>query len=259
MHFAALLSVGDSVAAPARYYQNNVLRDAGAARCAGPRVGRAAGVLVDRGGLRRAAPDADCRGPSPRGRSTRTARPSWPSSGRCRTTSGRTACAPCACGTSTRPAPIRTGRSARTTAPRSISFRARWRRRRTGRRWSSSATTTPPRTAPAAGTTCTSPTWRPRTSSRSPRSRRASRPASTTSGTAARSRCATSSRPSSASRAGACATRWGRGAAATRRCCWPRASARGRSSAGSPIYEELDVIVETAWRWHRSHPRGYAS
>ena len=37
-------------------------------------------------------------------------------------------------------------------------------------------------------------------------------------------------------------------------------SARARSELGwEPIYEELDVIVETAWRWHRSHPRGYAS
>ena len=38
------------------------------------------------------------------------------------------------------------------------------------------------------------------------------------------------------------------------------ASERARSELGwEPIYEELDVIVETAWRWHRSHPRGYAS
>ena len=26
-----------------------------------------------------------------------------------------------------------------------------------------------------------------------------------------------------------------------------------------PQYEELDVIVETAWRWHRVHPEGYGS
>ncbi len=26
-----------------------------------------------------------------------------------------------------------------------------------------------------------------------------------------------------------------------------------------PQYEELDVIVETAWRWHRAHPEGYGS
>ncbi len=37
-------------------------------------------------------------------------------------------------------------------------------------------------------------------------------------------------------------------------------SARARSELGwEPVYEDLDVIVETAWRWHRSHPRGYAS
>jgi len=26
-----------------------------------------------------------------------------------------------------------------------------------------------------------------------------------------------------------------------------------------PQYEDLKVIVETAWLWHRTHPRGYAS
>ena len=26
-----------------------------------------------------------------------------------------------------------------------------------------------------------------------------------------------------------------------------------------PRYEDLDVIVETAWRWHRTHPEGYGS
>ena len=37
-------------------------------------------------------------------------------------------------------------------------------------------------------------------------------------------------------------------------------SARARSELGwEPEYGELDVIVETAWRWHRSHPAGYAS
>ena len=37
-------------------------------------------------------------------------------------------------------------------------------------------------------------------------------------------------------------------------------SARARSELGwVPEYGELDVIVETAWRWHRSHPAGYAS
>ena len=37
-------------------------------------------------------------------------------------------------------------------------------------------------------------------------------------------------------------------------------SARARSELGwEPEYGELDVIVETAWRWQRSHPAGYAS
>jgi len=26
-----------------------------------------------------------------------------------------------------------------------------------------------------------------------------------------------------------------------------------------PSYEEIDVIVETAWRWRVAHPRGYES
>ena len=37
-------------------------------------------------------------------------------------------------------------------------------------------------------------------------------------------------------------------------------SLRARAELGwEPAYGELDVIVETAWRWHRSHPAGYAS
>jgi UDP-glucose 4-epimerase len=27
----------------------------------------------------------------------------------------------------------------------------------------------------------------------------------------------------------------------------------------TPKYTDVRSIVETAWRWHRSHPRGYAS
>lgn len=27
----------------------------------------------------------------------------------------------------------------------------------------------------------------------------------------------------------------------------------------SPAYTDIEAIVETAWKWHRSHPRGYAS
>lgn len=36
--------------------------------------------------------------------------------------------------------------------------------------------------------------------------------------------------------------------------------ARARSMLGwEPVYDEIETIVETAWRWQRSHPRGYAS
>ena len=51
-------------------------------------------------------------------RSTPTARRSWRSSARCRTSSARTACARSRCATSTPPAPIRTASSARITRPR---------------------------------------------------------------------------------------------------------------------------------------------
>ena len=36
--------------------------------------------------------------------------------------------------------------------------------------------------------------------------------------------------------------------------------ARARAELGwEPEYGDLDAIVETAWRWHRAHPAGYAS
>ena len=36
-------------------------------------------------------------------------------------------------------------------------------------------------------------------------------------------------------------------------------SERVRTELGwEPQYEALDTIVETAWAWHRTHPRGYA-
>ena len=37
-------------------------------------------------------------------------------------------------------------------------------------------------------------------------------------------------------------------------------SARARADLGwRPAYDDLEVMVETAWRWHRSHPNGYAA
>ena len=36
-------------------------------------------------------------------------------------------------------------------------------------------------------------------------------------------------------------------------------SERARRELGwSPKYTDLKAIVETAWRWHRTHPDGYA-
>ena len=35
-------------------------------------------------------------------------------------------------------------------------------------------------------------------------------------------------------------------------------SGRARDALGwTPRFEELDVIVETAWHWHQAHPHGY--
>jgi len=36
-------------------------------------------------------------------------------------------------------------------------------------------------------------------------------------------------------------------------------TARIQSELGwRPRYADLDTVVETAWRWHRTHPRGFA-
>ena len=37
------------------------------------------------------------------------------------------------------------------------------------------------------------------------------------------------------------------------------ASDKARQELGwKPEYETLDVIIESAWKWHQSHPNGYA-
>ena len=41
--------------------------------------------------------------------------------------------------------------------------------------------------------------------------------------------------------------------------CSPRASGSKRDLGWRPRFEELDIIVETAWRWRAAHPRGYAT
>ena len=116
MHFAASLDVGESVRDPVGYYRNNVggalavLEAMAAERCSTSSSRPPARPTASRSRRR-----------SPRrirsGRSTATARRSWRSSGRCRTSSAPTACARSRCATSTPPAPIRTARSARITRP----------------------------------------------------------------------------------------------------------------------------------------------
>ena len=83
MHFAAFAYVGESVTDPEIYYRNNVggtLALLDAMREAG---GRDDGLLLDLRGLRRPARRCRSARRPPRRRSTRTARPSWRSSGRC--------------------------------------------------------------------------------------------------------------------------------------------------------------------------------
>ena len=125
MHFAAWLSVGESVKDPAGYYHNNV---GGALSVLDAMVAdrRAAlHLLVDVRGLRQRRSRRRFTRTIRSARSTPTARRSSPSSARCRTSSAPTACAASRCATSTPPAPIPTARSARITRPRSTSSRAR--------------------------------------------------------------------------------------------------------------------------------------
>ena len=48
-----------------------------------------------------------------------------------------------------------------------------------------------------------------------------------------------------------------RGARAIRPSCSRRASGSRRTLGWTPRYESIDVIVETAWRWREAHPAGY--
>ena len=42
----------------------------------------------------------------------------------------------------------------------------------------------------------------------------------------------------------------------SRRCCSRRATKIRTALGWTPRYEDIDVIVETAWRWREAHPRG---
>ena len=48
-------------------------------------------------------------------------------------------------------------------------------------------------------------------------------------------------------------------ATAIRRCSTPAAIASAASSAGRPQFEDVDTIVETAWKWRERNPQGYSS
>ena len=110
MHFAAWL-LGRRVGQPTRSGTTTTTSAARSAVLGGDGRRRRAGASSSRPraatfGEPRAR--ADRRGRTRSGRSTPTARPSWRSSGRCRTSSAPTASARWCCATSTPPAPIRT-------------------------------------------------------------------------------------------------------------------------------------------------------
>ena len=90
MHFAAWLSVGESVRNPAGYYHNNVIGALSVLEAMVAQRRETTRVLLDVRGVRQSR----CRRRSPKiipaARSTPTAKPSWPSNGRCRTTSAPT-------------------------------------------------------------------------------------------------------------------------------------------------------------------------
>ena len=90
MHFAAFLDVGESVREPVRYYRNNVMGALSVLEAMAAERVQPLRVVVDVRHLRRADRDADCRDRTRRIRSTATARPSWRSNARCRTSSART-------------------------------------------------------------------------------------------------------------------------------------------------------------------------
>ena len=50
---------------------------------------------------------------------------------------------------------------------------------------------------------------------------------------------------------------WRRGGRATRRSSTRRATAIQAELGWAPRFEDLDTIVDTAWRWRQAHPHGY--
>ena len=108
MHFAAWAAVGDSVRDPAGYYGNNVEGTLSVLRAMAEERVPVVHLLVDLRRVRRAGGGAARRDASDAARSTPTARRSWPSSARCRTSSAPTACARSASATSTRRVRTRT-------------------------------------------------------------------------------------------------------------------------------------------------------
>ncbi len=88
------------------------------------------------------------------------------------------------------------------------------------------------------------------------RGRAAARP-STTWATGGRTRCARCIAAVERVTGGRCRTNWPRGGPATRRCSTRRAPASRPNSGWMPRFEQLDTIIDTAWKWSQAHPHGY--
>ncbi len=252
MHFAAWLSVADSVRDPAGYYRNNVVGTLGDARGDGRRRAaasscsrRPARCMASRS--RRRSRETHPTAPDQRLRADEAGR----SSTRCRTSSAPTGSRRSGCATSTPPAPIRTASSARTIRRRFTSFPARF----------EAASGGPPleifgEDYPTPDGTClrdyihvtdladahVRALARLRAGRRVGDLQRRHRAPVVGEGRDRRGG------------AGDRARRWRgdrrRGVPAIRRCSTRRRSGSARTSAGRRQRADLDTIVRDAWRWH---------
>ena len=259
MHFAAWLSVGDSVHNPAGYYHNNVIGALSVLEAMVTQRRETTRVLLDVRGVRQSHSNADRRRSSPPPDQCLWRNQVRPSSGRCRTTSAPTDSDRSRSGISMPPAPTPTASSARTTSRRFTLFHGPLTPRAAEPPSRFSARTTRRPTAHVCATTCTSSDL---SAAHLLALEALDRGASSTAynlGTG---------RPTSVREILQSVERvTGRAVPYTigpRREGDPAilyaTSARIRRDLGwAPQYEDIDAIVGTAWRWRQRHPQGYAS